>query len=224
MSVDLNTLKSLGLTQTASASQATGKKQLGQDTFLKLMTAQLNNQNPLKPQDNTEFLTQMAQFSTVNGIQDLQDSVKSLASSLQQDQSVSASQLVGHTASVNSGKAVLPASGSMTGFLTLPSDANNVTLRITDASGKVLRTESLGAHAQGQVPFQWDGTQDGASALATPGVYHVEAEAVVAGQTVALETQSSAAVKSVTLGGAQGLEVELEGLGRFPLSDIQAVH
>jgi flagellar basal-body rod modification protein FlgD len=223
MSVDLNTLKSLGLTQ--SASKTTGAtKQLGQDTFLKLMTAQLNNQNPLKPQDNAQFLTQMAQFSTVSGIQDLQDSVKSLASSLQQDQSVSASQLVGHTASVASGKAMLPASGSMSGYLNLPSDASNVILRISDTNGKLMKVESLGAQSQGQVPFQWDGAPDGGGAVATPGLYQIKAEAVIGGETVALETQSSAAVKSVTLGGTQGLEVELEGLGRFPLSEIQAVH
>jgi flagellar basal-body rod modification protein FlgD len=220
MSFDLSALQSLGL---ATASAATSRTHLGQDTFLKLMTAQLNNQNPLKPQDNTEFLTQMAQFSTVSGIQDLQDSFKSFAAAIQQDQSVAASALVGHSATVATDKALLPTNGAMSGQLVLPADATQVTLRILDANGQVVKVEQLGPQARGALPFQWDGAQDG-GAPAAPGVYRLQAEAVVGGETTAVETQSTAPVTGVALGGAKGMQVELQGLGSFSLSDIQAIN
>ncbi len=221
MSVDMTSLQSLGLAPTA-ASKSTTK--LGQDTFLKLMTAQLNNQNPLKPQDNTEFLTQMAQFGTVTGIQELQDSFKSFAAAIQRDQSLAASNLVGHSAVVTSSKALLPSNGTLSGELVLPSDASEVTLRISDASGNVLKVENLGQQASGTVPFQWNGTPDGGGTPAAPGLYNIQATALIGGATTALTTRSAAPVAGVALNGAKGMEVELQGLGNFALSDIQGIH
>ena len=225
MTVDMNALQSLGLAPAATtAATRASSNQLSQDQFFKLMTAQLNNQNPLNPQDSAQFLSQMAQFSTVSGIQELQNSFSSFAASMQQDQSLAASNLVGHSASVLSDKALLPSGGSMSGELVLPADASAVTLKIIDASGKPVKTVSLGAQSQGSVPFRWDGTLDGGGALAAPGMYQIQAEAVIGGQNTALETQATAPVSGVKLGGAKGMQVELQGLGSFSMSDIQSIN
>lgn len=220
--IDANTLKALGLTGNTAVAAANRNK-LGQDQFLKLMTAQLNNQNPLKPQDNTEFLTQMAQFSTVSGIQDLQESFKSFSSTMQQDQAMTSSSLVGRSVSVTSNKAILPNNGTMLGSLDLPSGSTAVKLTISDANGKVVKTQNLGPQEAGSIPFEWDGSTDDGK-LATPGTYQLQAEALIAGETTALATRAAAPVTSVTLNGAKGMEVELQGLGRYNVSDIQAVY
>lgn len=227
MSVDINALQSLGLSPaatTAATTARTSSNKLGQDQFLKLMTAQLNNQNPMNPQDSNQFLSQMAQFSTVSGLQELQDSFKSFAASMQQDQSLSAANLVGHSASVASDKALLPNSGAMNGELVLPADASEVTLRISDSTGNLVKVQNLGAQSQGTLPFQWDGTPDGGGTVSAPGLYQIKAEAVIGGATTALATQATAPVTGVTLGGAKGMQVELQGLGSFALSDIQSVN
>lgn len=227
MAVDTNTLQALGLspaaTAAASGTRTANNKLVSQDQFLKLMTAQLNNQNPMSPQDSTQFLSQMAQFSMVSGIQDLQSSFNSFSGAIQQNQSLSASNLVGHSASVASDKAMLPGNGTLKGEMVLPAAASAVTLRITDSNGTLMKVENLGPQSQGNLPFAWDGTQDGGG-LAQPGLYTVKAEAVIGGQTTALTTQATAPVTGVTLGGAKGMQVELQGLGSYALSDIQSVN
>ena len=223
MQIDSTTLKSLGL---AGAQQATGGTpgKLGQEDFLRLMTTQLNNQNPLKPQDNTEFLTQMAQFGTVAGIQDLQASFSQFAGSIQQDQATAAAGLVGRSTLVASDQGVLPTGGVMQGELNLSTDASSVRVKISDASGRLVKVLDLGPQAAGDVAFDWNGELDGGAGTAPGGVYKIGAEAVSGGKTVAIEPRVAVPVESVTLGGGQGMEVELSGLGRYKLGDVLAVY
>jgi flagellar basal-body rod modification protein FlgD len=218
------TLQSLGLTSSSSKTgTSSSTSTITQDEFLKLMTTQLNSQNPLDPQDNTEFATQMAQFSMVSGIQSLEDSFSTLSSSMQQSQSVSASTLLGRSATVTSDKGILPTNGSLSGQLSLSADASEVTVRISDSKGNLVKVEHLGAQSKGDVSYQWDGTTDGGG-LATPGVYQVEAEAVIDGKTTALDNESTAKVTGVTLGGTKGVEVELGQLGDRKSTRLNSSH
>lgn len=225
MQVDTNTLQALGLTGTRPTSTSNN---LGQEDFLRLMTTQLNNQNPLKPQEHTEFLTQMAQFGTVAGIRDLQSSFTTFAGAIQQDRATAAANLVGRSALVASDRGVLESGGAIQGEVVLPADASSVRLRISDSAGRVVRVLDLGPQAGGSAPFEWHGEMDGSATPAAPGTYHIVAEAVVGGATVALESRVAAPVESVTLGslqgGSQGMEVELRGLGRYTLDDLLAVY
>ena len=223
MSVDFNTIKSLGLAGDSGVTSTLKRNQLNQDDFMKLLTTQLQRQDPLKPQDSAEFLTQMAQFSTVNGIQELQKSMASLTESTQQQQSILAGSLVGRSALVASDKAMLSSNGAVRGELVLPQSASAVTLQITDSEGHLVKTLELGDQAAGSVPFTWNGQREDGQHVANPGLYHLKALAAVGESTAALETRVASPVDSVSLGGTKGLQLNLQGLGTYGLNDTYAI-
>jgi flagellar basal-body rod modification protein FlgD len=201
-------INSLGLGPQAQSSKK-DKDQLGQADFLELMVTQLKNQDPFSPMENGDFITQMAQFSSVTGLAELQQSFNKLANSLQSNQALQASSLVGRTVLVPSAVGSLPAGGTMSGAIDLPASSATVGLTIQDGAGQVIRRLELGSQASGEVYFNWDGLgNDGLPAPA--GRYYINADAGFDGETVAVETLVSASVESVTLGqGGQGLTLNL---------------
>ena len=219
----VDTFNSLGLSTTK---QATGvqKQTLGQDQFLKLLTTQMTHQDPMKPMDNGEFLGQMAQFSTVSGIQDLQASFKDFASSLSSDQALQAAGLVGRYVSAPGNQGLLSAGGNISGTFDLPSSSAAVTMKIIDSkTGVVLRDIDLGAQGAGSTSFEWDGT-DNNGQMVGPGVYKVQASAMLDGKNTVLATNIDSRVESVTMGnGSTGLQVNLLGLGPVKFSQIKEI-
>ncbi|OAI18955.1 flagellar hook capping protein [Methylomonas koyamae] len=220
----IDTFNSLGLATTATASASTQKQSLGQDQFLKLLTTQLTHQDPLKPMDNGEFLGQMAQFSTVSGIQDLQASFKDFAGSISSNQALQASGLVGRRVSAPSTEALLGAGGSVSGDFELPSSSPEVTVKIIDPeTGATIRTIDKGAQSAGTTTFTWDG-KDGNGNLADPGVYKIEAAAKIDGVNTVLATNVQSLVKSVTMGSSNSsMQVNLDGLGPVKFSQIKQI-
>jgi len=218
----IDTFKNLGLT-TQDAPQPK-KQDLGQDAFLKLMTTQMTHQNPMEPMKNGEFLSQMAQFGTVSGIQDLQDSFKNFAQSITSDQALQASTLVGRYVSAPGNEGLLSAGGEISGQFELPGSSNNVNVKIIDPlSGETVRNISLGGHAEGLVPFKWDGMTE-QQQFADPGVYKVQVEALLDGVNTVLQPEINARVKSVTMGNAlHGLQVNLEGLDAINFNQIKQI-
>jgi flagellar basal-body rod modification protein FlgD len=215
------TLKDLGLNQTDTTAQ--NNTQLGQNEFLKLMITQLNNQDPFKPMQNGEFIAQMAQFSSVTGLAQLQQSFDKLATSLQSNQALQASSLVGRSVLADSAVGTLPQGGAMTGGIDLPASSGNVTLNIQDASGQIVRHLELGTQAAGDVYFSWDGTTDGGTA-AQPGRYYLSAEAQIDGNNVALNTLVATSVASVTLGqGGQGMTLNLSDGSTVDLASVRKI-
>ena len=213
-------LQQLGLS--APKSNKSGNS-LGQEDFLKLMITQLNNQDPMKPMQNGQFLSQMAQFGTVSGIKDLQSSFSKLSSSLTSSQALQASSLVGRSVLVPGSTGVLSQGQPMNGVINLPSSATDVNLKVYDTQGQLVRTVSLGPQAKGSVNFSWDGITDSGT-YAPPGAYKVKAEATLDGKNVAADTELAAKVDSVTLGGpGQDLTLNLAGLGQVPFSQIKQI-
>jgi flagellar basal-body rod modification protein FlgD len=178
----------------------------------------------MKPMDNGEFLGQMAQFSTVSGIQDLQASFKDFASSLSSDQALQAAGLVGRHVSAPAKEALLGAGGSVSGDFEMPSSSPNVSVKIIDPqTGTVIREIDMGAQAAGTTTFEWDG-KDSNKQLADPGVYKVQAEAKIDGVNTVLATNIKSLVKSVTMGsGSSGLQVNLDGVGTVKFSQIKQI-
>lgn len=209
-SVTSDPYASLGLGVNSSTSGSTAKKgDLAQNDFLKLMTAQLMNQDPFAPMDNGEFLGQMAQFSTVSGIQSLQSSFESLAQSLQSSRVLQASSMVGKQVLVNSNQAELfgtldangaPAAGSLRGAVDVPENVSQVSLRIQSSTGETLRAMTIPVSAQGLTEFSWDGRLADGS-YAPSGVYNVVAEAKVNDSLQSLAVRAAAPVTSVSLSG-----------------------
>ncbi|HEC20402.1 MAG TPA: flagellar hook assembly protein FlgD [Gammaproteobacteria bacterium] len=197
--------------------------QLGQTEFLDLMITQLKNQDPFSPMENGDFIAQMAQFSSVTGLAELQQSFDKLATSLQSNQALQASSLVGRTVLVPSAVGTLTTGGSIRGAVDLPQSSGGVGVTIQDSAGQVIRRLELGPQAAGEVYFNWDGIgNDGLPAQ--PGRYFVSADAGMAGDTVALETLMSASVGSVTLGKAgQGLTLNLTDGNVVDFSSIRQI-
>ena len=199
----------------------TQNKELGKNEFLNLLVAQLNNQNPLEPQGNGEFIAQLAQFSQVEGIEKLNTSMESLLSGYQSSQALQASSLVGRKVIIPSEKAVVDTSESFKATAVLPVSSSNVYVNVYDNAGSLVSRVNLGEQAAGNVSFIWDG-KDSNGNLMPPGTYKFEAQATYGSETKGLYTFLPANVDSVTLGGGE-LMLNLAGLGSVPLSQVQVI-
>lgn len=212
---------SSALDQYQIKSDTTANKELGKNEFLNLLVAQLNNQNPLEPQGNGEFIAQLAQFSQVEGIEKLNTSMGSLLSGYQSSQALQASSLVGRKVIVPTDKAVVDTSESFKASLVLPTSSSNVYVNVYDNAGTVVSRVNMGEQAAGNVSFIWDG-KDASGNLLPPGTYKFEAQATYEGETEGLYTMLPANVDSVVLGGSE-LMLNLAGLGSVPLSQVQVI-
>lgn len=212
---------SSALDQYQIKSETTANKELGKNEFLNLLVAQLNNQNPLEPQSNGEFIAQLAQFSQVEGIEKLNTSMGSLLSGYQSSQALQASSLVGSKVIIPTDKALVDTSESFKASLVLPTSSSNVYVNVYDKAGTAVSRINMGEQAAGNVSFIWDG-KDASGNLLPPGTYKFEAQATYEGETKGLYTMLPANVDSVVLGGSE-LMLNLAGLGSVPLSQVQVI-
>ncbi|MEO1594594.1 MAG: flagellar hook assembly protein FlgD [Pseudomonadota bacterium] len=196
----------------------------GQDEFLTLMLAQLENQDPFEPMDNGEFLAQLAQFTTATGIEELNESFDDFATSLYSDQALQASSLVGRDLLVATDAALLDGTGTgIEGAVTVEGASGNVTVDVLDASGQLVRSIDLGLQPSGDVAFRWDGfTADGAPAAR--GGYTFEARISRFDDVERVPTLIRARADSVTLNGSgQGVTVNSQTLGAFSLDNVRQI-
>jgi len=224
-SINPDTLQSLGLTSNRdSVNKANeAEKELGQEQFLELMTAQIRNQDPFEPLENGEFLSQIAQFSTVSGIQELQDSFSSFAGSLSSNQALQASALVGRSVLVNSDASVLKPAGKIEGALGLPNNSSEVNVEFYNVAGELVKQLPLGPQNQGIIQFSWDGLGDN-GAPAPAGVYQIVANANIDGETVGLGTLVKDNVESVILGRpGEGTTLNLSSLGATDFNRVEEI-
>ncbi len=207
---------------TASAlSSASNGMQLGSDSFLKLMLTQLKNQDPMSPQDPTAFLGQLAQLSTVQGIQSMQTDISSLTSALRSSQVLDGTMLVGHSVLAANETAQLADAGGVSGQVTVPKNANSVQLVISDASGQTVRTVPMSTTA-GTGTFNWDGTTM-LGTRAPAGSYTLKVVASVGGVSQQLETQVNSRVNSVTIDPTNSSLTLNTDIGPVALSNVRSV-
>ncbi|WP_333874539.1 flagellar hook assembly protein FlgD [Methylobacter sp.] len=215
---------SLTVTPKKDSAAATKKTSLGQDEFLKLMTTQMTHQDPSQPMQNGEFITQMAQFGTVSGIQDLQKSFGDFASSITSSQALQATSLVGRYVSAPGTQGLLAAGGNITGNINLEGSATNVKVTVTNAAtGEIEQSVDMGPHAAGKVPFAWDGSNSN-GVMASPGVYKIEATGNIDGNNTVLVTDINSQVESVSMSsGTTPMKVNLTGLDSIDFSKIKQI-
>ena len=192
------------------------------DRFLTLLVAQLQNQDPLNPLDNAQVTTQMAQISTVSGINQLNDTVAALGASMGVTQYLQAVGLVGHDVVVG-GNDIDLASGAAEGGLELSGNADHVMVTISDEAGNVVRTMDLGAQKAGIQYFQWDGKTDGGTA-AKDGHYTFSVTATAEGKAVTFDTLMRSRVEGVVTSAAQGALLQLAHDNQIPFTQIRAIH
>ena len=187
---------------------------LSEANFFQLLTAQLEHQDPLNPMTGDQFAAELAQFSTASGVQNLQANVSG-------QQAVG---LVGHNIAVGGNTLVLSSSGAATGAFNLAATASNVSVAVTDASGKTVANLNLGAMPAGTQTFSWSGTGTNGAKLA-PGSYTFNVTAVGAnGAAVPVTSYAVVPVTGVGLGGQNGPMLDIGGgLAPVPLSAVQQV-
>jgi flagellar basal-body rod modification protein FlgD len=148
-------LQKLGVNSSENEKKA-NKDQLGQEDFLKLMTTQLQNQDPFAPMENAEFIAQMAQFSTVTGITEMAESLKGLSSQLKEFRIATASSLLGSSVMVPGNIARPDLNGEIHGMIDLPSTSTMTQLTFSDANGTPVHNIDLGPRQSGLVGFAWE--------------------------------------------------------------------
>lgn len=214
-----------GLTQDSSslglAGSGRAKQELGQDAFLQLMVTQLKNQDPFKPLEPQEFLGQLAQFSTVNGIQSIRDSVAGLSASLQGSQVLQGATLVGRSVLAAGQVADLGATGGISGAIGAPAGASSLQVRVVDANGALVRTFAVNPQA-GLTEFSWDG-RDSRGERAAPGHYGLEAVAGVGGHDESVEMLLRQRVESVTIDPAGGALRLNTASGSVAMGDVRRI-
>ena len=198
----------------ASASSASAAQQT-QDTFLKMLVAQMQNQDPLNPMDNSQTTSQMAQIQTVSGLSTLNDSMGGLSTQFMQMQALQSVALVGHNVLVPGNNLTMSDTGG-TAVYDLASAADNVKVDIMTSAGTVIDTLQLGAMSAGRNGFAWPNTTYGADANLT---YKVTATSGAA--AVKATTYSQDSVTAVSTNGAK-LQLQLSKLGMVDYSTVVA--
>lgn len=204
---------------TATATQTSVQET--EDRFLKLLVAQMKNQDPLNPMDNAEITSQMAQLSTVTELGKLNDAASAMSASYLAGQTLQAASLIGHGVMVP-GDTLALSGGAAYGGVSTPQALDSLTVNVKDASGAVIYTAELGAQdAAGNIPFQWDGSTNGGG-TAPDGSYSFEVTARQGGKDVAVTALAVGQVASVTL-GTQGATLNVAGLGSVDLSQVKEI-
>jgi flagellar basal-body rod modification protein FlgD len=184
------------------------------DRFLTLLVAQLRNQDPLNPLDNAQVTTQLAQLSTVTGINRINETLLALGEAQSAARTLQATHLLGREVAVDGNTMVLGAEAPARAGFALAGAATSVTVQIKDAAGVVVRTMELGPHALGEQRFEWDGKND-AGAAAAPGKYTFTV-------TATGKDNASVAASGVTIASVTG--VYADGTGpRLVLGDLGSV-
>ena len=219
--IGLTTSSSTSSTSSASNSKKTGSDSLSQADFMKLLTTQLSYQDPTKPVDNVEMVSQMAQISSLSGITSLNTTLNTMSSSMTSSQALMASSLVGQTALVNSSSSYVTSGNTLSGVV--PTGTEKVTdlnLSIVNSAGEVIRQYSSTGTVTGDIPFSWDGKDSNGTAAAS-GNYTVKANGLVNGVSQDLTAQLYGQVESVTLGNTTTpTTVALQGLGSYQLGQL----
>ncbi|MCP5277322.1 MAG: flagellar hook assembly protein FlgD [Thiobacillus sp.] len=190
------------------------------DRFLKLLVTQLKNQDPMNPMENAELTTQLAQMSTVEGVNKLNDSLDALNAQFRASQVIQGASLVGHQV-LAEGDYLPMANGAAVGGVSLDGKADSVKVDIFDANGNLVKTLDLGKQDEGLVRFVWDGKDTGGNPLAN-GDYSFQVAATAGGKDVAATSYALGQVMSVALKDGT-MEVEVSGLGNMDMGQIRQI-
>jgi len=188
-----------------------------EDRFLKLLVAQMQNQDPLNPMDNAQVTTQMAQIQTVSGIDKLNTTVQGLNSQFAQLQALGGAALVGRDVLIEGNRLVADADGVGRGGFELASQADHVKLEVLDASGRVIDSSDLGAMASGRHTFDWAPSAGVNAANASS----FRITATLGATSVSATTFTRDRVDAVSA-GPTGLVLELANAGLVTYDQVKA--
>ena len=204
-----------------TSSSAKSSTESTQDRFMTLLITQMKNQDPLNPMDNAQVTSQMAQLSTVTGIDKLNTTVESLMSSMQSGQSYQAANMIGHNVLVAGNTVTTTGTGGYLGA-DLASSADSVSVAIKNASGTTVRTINLGTQDVGNLTVKWDGLADDGSKAAS-GDYKFQITALSSGKSVTTTNLNYAEVTSVS-NSTNGIKLNLSNSTSISTSDVKEIY
>ena len=212
---------------TKTTTDTTSTVDADQNKFLTLLVTQLQNQDPLNPTDNAELTSQLAQLSTVSGINTLNATVSSLQSSFQSSQALTATNMIGRGVLVDGTALKLTSSQAVYG-IDLATAADNVTITIKDSTGATVKTIDMGAQPAGTQPLIWDGKVEnlkgtGVAGVVADGAYTFSVNATRSGTAL---TDAAAltygTVASVSTGSA-GVTLNVPAIGKLNMDAVKQV-
>lgn len=210
-------------TSTSSSASGIAAPQLNESDFLSLLVAQMQDQDPTQPTDPTQFVSQLASFSEVSGMDSMQTSMGNLASSMLASQVASGTSLIGQQVIASTPSAALTAGGTVTGALNVPANATSLQVQVSDASGNLVSTFAVTPPAGGgTTAFTWNGlTSSGAAAPA--GVYNFSVTANGGGSATPLTPMFASTVTSVSVDPSTQALTLNTNTGSIPLSSVVQV-
>jgi len=192
-----------------------------QNEFMSLLVAQMQNQDPTNPMDNSQLTSQLAQISTLSGIENLNTTLGSVSGQLNTTQSLQASALVGNGVMINGSSIMVGSDSSTTPFgVNLDSASANTTVTISDSTGAVVRTVQLGAQTAGVHTYSWDGTNDAGTAVAAGNYTMAVASTNTGGSAVTTTPLEYAEVYGVNTSSTGQSQLNLGLAGNITLDQV----
>lgn len=208
--MQITSAQSVSAQQALSGQGNTTNKELDRDAFLKLLTTQMQAQDPLNPMDNTEFVSQLSQFTSLERLESISQSMNTLAMSTSSNTSAQMVSFIGKQIAISRPDITLGEDGAHTPTeIELAADVSEVTISIKDDEGKIVRTVEMGRTEAGTQDFEWDGLADDGSPL-EPGAYSISVDALnEEGERVDSQVTTRRKVTGVSFeGGLPRLEVD----------------
>lgn len=209
---------------TSALGALTSKTASSADTeqrFLKLLVTQLNNQDPLNPLDNAQLTSQLAQMSTVSGIEKLNSAFQSMLAQSGSSQVLQSASMIGRTVLVPGSELALKKGTDVPFAVEMPQSADSVKVTVTNAAGNTVRSFDLGSLPQGVKTLSWDGLNNTGVSVAD-GSYTVNVVATSGDAKVAANALTYSNVTSVSQ-GASGVALDLASGGKAALSDVRLI-
>ncbi len=221
MTAITNNVASTALLATMNpATTAAANANATQDRFMKLLVTQMKNQDPLNPLDNAQVTSQLAQLSTVSGIDKMNTTLESMIASQQSGQAVQAAGMIGHGV-LAPGKQLALASNTSIFGVDLAASAEKVKVTIRDVNGVAVHTMDLGAKDAGTLALTWDGVKDDGS-KAADGAYTFDVAATAGATAVNATALAFGQVSSVST-SATGVKLNVTNLGAIGMTDVRQI-
>ncbi len=213
--VSANLLASVNGTKTKSDSI-----NADQDRFMTLLVTQMKNQDPLNPLDNAQVTSQLAQLSTVTGIDKLNNTLETFMANMQSSQSLQMSNLIGHDVLVAGNQLSFDGTAGYFG-VELPTSTDDLTITISDAAGNPIRKLTLGNQPEGILPVSWDGFSDNGTKMDS-GEYRFNVSATINGEQATATGLSLTRINSITA-DSKGIKLNLNNADSVTSAELKQI-
>jgi len=208
-------LKTAGNSKTSS--------EMGKQDFLTLFTAQLKSQNPLDPVKNEAFVAQLAQFSQLEALTNMQTSLENFVNTMSSERMLGSANLIGKKVSMADVPTALGESGGIDATIDLPTGASGIQLTIQDSKGRTVQDLIAGPQNPGTASLSWDG-QDAMGNRAPAGNYRLVAQAVVNGKTTTVPVNTMTTVRAISTNASDGaVSLQVDGNQSVLLKNVQRI-